>query len=342
MEFKLIWFDSYGAKSSCTLVETDQKIILDPGIAIMHPSFPASDEQKIKWLQEGYKEIIKYSKKANIIVISHYHWDHFLPNDLYIYKGKTIFVKDPNSWINDSQRERALSFYKSIFEYFGLEFKMKKPKKKQYRLPNLKSFEKDFGNYNRRRKELLEKGIKWFERRVRKWNSYEVIPELKHNNTKIRFVNNGTFSIGSTKIKFFGPFFHGIEFSRVGWIFSTLIEYKGEKLFYSSDVNGPIIEDYADIIIDLNPDYIILDGPPTYMIPYQMNLINLKRVIDNVKRIIDEVDFRLMIWDHHLPREKNFRRRTKDVWEFSKKKGRSVLTASEYSFNRKPVVENAS
>lgn len=42
--FKPIWFDSIGAKSSSTLIKTDIKIVIDPGIAIMHQSFPASKE----------------------------------------------------------------------------------------------------------------------------------------------------------------------------------------------------------------------------------------------------------------------------------------------------------
>ena len=39
---KPVWFDSLGAKSSCMLVKTpDVKILIDPGIAAMQPSFPA-------------------------------------------------------------------------------------------------------------------------------------------------------------------------------------------------------------------------------------------------------------------------------------------------------------
>ena len=38
-----VWADSLGAKSFCTLIRTeDVSILVDPGVAIMHPSFPAS------------------------------------------------------------------------------------------------------------------------------------------------------------------------------------------------------------------------------------------------------------------------------------------------------------
>ncbi len=42
-----IWFDSLGAKSMCTLVETpDVSVLIDPGAAIMHPSFPLVKPQR--------------------------------------------------------------------------------------------------------------------------------------------------------------------------------------------------------------------------------------------------------------------------------------------------------
>lgn len=100
VRFKLVWFDSFGAKSSCTLVETpDTVILIDPGVAIMHPSFPATVEEKALWKEKAREEIIKASREAEYIVISHYHWDHFLPNEFKIYEGKTLFTKNPNEYI---------------------------------------------------------------------------------------------------------------------------------------------------------------------------------------------------------------------------------------------------
>ncbi|RKX44326.1 MAG: MBL fold metallo-hydrolase, partial [Thermotogae bacterium] len=69
LSFKPVWFDSLGAKSACVLVKTpDISVIIDPGIAIMQPSFPASEEEKIKWLVDGERIIKKASKKADAIV----------------------------------------------------------------------------------------------------------------------------------------------------------------------------------------------------------------------------------------------------------------------------------
>ena len=346
MFIKLVWFDSFGAKSSATLIKTkDIRILVDPGIAIMQPSFPASLAEKIKWMRKGRREIKYAAKNSDVIVISHYHRDHFLPEDLDIYENKLVLAKNPNVYINDSQRKRALNFYSQLLRKFcgeKLDNFLEKPKIKTFRdiFDELKEArERNFGDYEERRRELMGKGKAWLEKRVKKWIESQWIPEMKMKNCEVRFAEGKSYNFGGTKIRFTKPLFHGIEYSRVGWVFSTIIESGGEKLIHSSDLNGPIIEDYASFIIEENPDYLILDGPMTYMLGYMLNLINFRRSIENAKRIVREVDFKLMIWDHHLPRERKFRERTKEVWKLAEKLNKKLLTAREFQFGKKPVVE---
>ena len=75
----------------------------------------------------------------------------------------------------------------------------------------------------------------------------------------------------------------------------------------------------------------------TYMLGYMLNRINLRRAIENARRIVEEVDFDLMIYDHHLPREPRFRERTSIIWRTAEDLNKKVLTAAEY-LGRKPVV----
>lgn len=343
MEFELVWFDSLGAKSSCTLVITpDVKILIDPGVAIMHPTFPAPDTLKFEWLEEGREAVRKASRKADVIVISHYHYDHFTDFEKEIYEGKLVLAKNPNEYINDSQRKRALRFYGHLYGSFGIELEevMEEPESRNWKdiFDNLRIAKtKDFGDYSKRRLQLLEKGRKWFENRVDKWKNYKLIPELSLEKVRVRFAEGRAFKFGGTVIRFTEPMFHGIEYSRVGWVFATVVEYEGYKLIHSSDLNGPIIEDYAEWIIKENPDVLILDGPMTYMLGYTLNLINFNRALENAARIVEETDTRLIIYDHHLPREPKFRERTLKVWTLGEKLGKRVLTAAEYK-SLKPVV----
>jgi hypothetical protein len=341
--FKPVWFDSFGAKSSCILVRTaDVSVLIDPGASIMHPSFPASFARKVYWLEKAKVAINKAMKKASVVVVTHYHYDHYDRNP-NLYEGKTLLAKNPNEYINDSQRKRAQTFFQSLWKFSKnreLEEALKESMVKVYPNPleNLRdSMKINFGDYAERRKELLDKGLKWFKRRVKNWNSWERIPELESKKIRIRFADGKEFKFRRTLIKFTRPLFHGIEFSRVGWIISLIIEHKNEKLLYSSDLNGPIIEDYASWIMRENPDILVLDGPMTYMFGYLLNRTNLNRVIKNVSRIISKTDTQLIIFDHHLPREPKFKQRLSKVYELAKREDKRILTAAEY-LNKKPKV----
>jgi len=338
LEFKLIWFDSLGAKSSSILVKTpDISVLVDPGVAEMQPSFPASSYMKRRWADEAWERIKEASKEADVIVISHYHYDHFTDFDPELYRGKLILAKNPNEYINDSQRARAESFYDNLFREFGgmglEEALTPRSKKKEYPdpledLPLARS--KDYGEYGDRKKELLERGRRWFLKRAELWNKYKLIPELKLDECEVRFADGKTFRFGGTELRFTKPTFHGIEYARVGWVISTVICYGDEKLIHSSDLEGPVIEDQATWIIEENPDVLILDGPSTYLIPYMLNLINLRRAIENACRIIEETGTSLIIYDHHLPREPRFKERVRKVYETADKMSKRVITAAEY------------
>jgi len=347
MHFSLVWFDSLGAKSTCTLVETpDVSILIDPGAAVMQPGFPASLEKKVYWLEKAKKAIKRASKKAEIVIISHYHYDHFTDFDKAIYEQKLVLAKNPNEYINDSQRGRAERFYDNVCKAFGetrLENLLEKAEEKRYPDPLEElplAISVDYGNYNARKRELLEKGEKWFRARVGKWNSYRRIPELKFENCQVKFADGKEFKFGKTTIKFTKPLFHGIEFARVGWVISTVISHKDEKILHTSDLQGPTIEDYAEWIVKEDPDVLILDGPSTYLIPYMLNLINLRRTIKNAIRIIEETRrLQLIIYDHHLLREPKYRERVREVYEKAEENGKKVLAAAEY-LGKKPVVLN--
>jgi predicted metallo-beta-lactamase superfamily hydrolase len=197
---------------------------------------------------------------------------------------------------------------------------------------------KDFGDYNNRRKELLKKKYILFKKRIKLWEKYKLLPEINSENIKIIYPEGNEYNINGTIIRFTQPLFHGIEFASVGWIFATIVEYNNEKFFHSSDLSGPMIEDYADFIIKENPTYLFLDGPTTYLLGYILNNINLNRCIQNTIRILKETDCKLIIYDHHLLREKKFRERTKDIWKEAKKLNKKIITSAEY-LGKKNILE---
>jgi len=138
MKILPISFDSMGTRSMATFVETkDVKIFIDPGVSLAPVRYGLPPHEKeIKKMEKDWKEIIKLGKKSDVLIITHYHYDHHNPNEgLHIYKNKVVLLKHPTEKINFSQKGRAAYFLNQIkglpkkIEYAdGKEFKFGKTK----------------------------------------------------------------------------------------------------------------------------------------------------------------------------------------------------------------------
>jgi predicted metallo-beta-lactamase superfamily hydrolase len=124
--------ESFGVRSMCTYIETsDVKILLDAGASLApnrfrYPPHP----QEYQAIAECRERISKAAEKADIITISHYHFDHHTPSytDWFcnwssaevakkIYEGKLVLVKSYRSMVNFSQRRRGWMFKKTGGRY---------------------------------------------------------------------------------------------------------------------------------------------------------------------------------------------------------------------------------
>ena len=124
--------------------------------------------------------------------------------------------------------------------------------------------------------------------------------------------------------------FHGIEFDRVGWVVGVTVEHKGSKVIYTSDLQGPCIEDYVQWIIKENPDVLILDGPATYLFGYMVNRINLERAVNNVCAILKGTAAKVIIYDHHLLRDVRYKKRLAPAYTTAAEHKITLLTAAEW------------
>ncbi len=113
--------DSLGVRSMATHVETkDCKILIDPSAALGPKRYglpPAKKE--LDMLDKTKKEIAKIAATCDILTISHYHYDHYDPDETF-YKGKTVFAKDIKANINKSQKQRGTDFKNNVEESCNL------------------------------------------------------------------------------------------------------------------------------------------------------------------------------------------------------------------------------
>ena len=143
MEVTPLAFESLGVRSSSVLVQTeDLRIVIDPAVALAPtryglPPHPKEEEAK-ETLWGAVKE---EAEAADVLIVTHYHFDHVDPEEPELYAGKRVLLKHPRRMINPSQKSRASSFIKSIrglaeeieyadnrrFRFGGTEVRFSKP-----------------------------------------------------------------------------------------------------------------------------------------------------------------------------------------------------------------------
>jgi predicted metallo-beta-lactamase superfamily hydrolase len=109
--------DSMGTRSMASFIEAGNlKIFIDPGVALGPSRYGLPPHPlELNKLNEHWNEIVKYAEKAEVIIITHYHYDHHSPwENLDIYKNKILLIKHPKNKINMSQKIRAAFFLKAI------------------------------------------------------------------------------------------------------------------------------------------------------------------------------------------------------------------------------------
>jgi len=120
--------ESFGVRSMCTYVETsDVKFLLDAGVSLApnRHGFPPHPKE-YEALQRCREKISRAADEAEVVTLSHYHFDHHTPSyedwcynwsspDVakHIYEGKLVLVKNFRSMVNFSQRRRGWFFQKT-------------------------------------------------------------------------------------------------------------------------------------------------------------------------------------------------------------------------------------
>ncbi|UCG93204.1 MAG: hypothetical protein JSV97_05770 [candidate division WOR-3 bacterium] len=113
-------FDSLGVRSMATYVETkDVRIFIDPGVSISPDRYSLPPHRiELDRHREMWQAIKHWVRVSDIVIVTHYHYDHHNPDEPEIYDKKDVFLKHPREFINQSQKERAATFM-SLIEPFA-------------------------------------------------------------------------------------------------------------------------------------------------------------------------------------------------------------------------------
>ena len=107
--------ESLGVRSMATYVEVAGRgILIDPGATLApgrHGLPPADEEWEA--LRRANDRISAYAARAEFVVVSHYHEDHFR-SDPASYRDRTVFLKDARRMIGGLQAKRASALWEAL------------------------------------------------------------------------------------------------------------------------------------------------------------------------------------------------------------------------------------
>jgi len=147
--------------------------------------------------------------------------------------------------------------------------------------------------------------------------------------SKLVIADSKCFAFGKTKICFSKPVPHGVN-DRLGYVIEVLVDDGEEKFLYTSDVEGPVLEEQVEFILLHKPDILIVDGPLTYMLGYKFSMSDLQKSIKNLKEIIEALKGSTIILDHHLLRDSEYKSRLHEIYGYAKALKVRVISAAEY------------
>jgi len=239
-------------------------IVIDPAVALAPrrfglPPHPVEEEAKAALWGRVKEHVVG----ADVIVVTHYHYDHVDPEEPEIYRGKTVLLKHPKAMINRSQRERAAA----------------------------------------------------------------LLPRLRELAGEVRYGDGRRFRFGDAEVRLSRPVPHGMTALR-GFVVEVSVR-ADETFLYTSDVQGPLLEEQVDFVLEERPDTVFVDGPTTYIdSPYLP--VELREACDNLVRIIREAGASRLVIDHHLTRDLGYRERIERVYEAGEEQGVTVECAAEF------------
>ena len=159
--------------------------------------------------------------------------------------------------------------------------------------------------------------------------------DVKDVVVKIEWADDRSFKFNDTKVTYSPPLPHGPNNSRLGYVLATLVEYSGNRFLFAPDVQGPIVQNTLQYILQVAPDLLIVGGPPIYL--FRFSVKEREAALNSLIVLASAIP--TLVVDHHLMRDKTWKDWMLPVLKSSEKAGNRVLTMAELSGEENLLLE---
>jgi predicted metallo-beta-lactamase superfamily hydrolase len=155
---------------------------------------------------------------------------------------------------------------------------------------------------------------------------------LKEEDVDIEYADSRSFTFGDAEVQFSAPVPHGSTAQR-GYVIEVCVKAGGVFL-QTSDVQGPLLDEQVEFILQEEPDLLYVDGPSSYL-GYPDMQYELRDANENLVKIVRAGWIDRLVVDHHLTRDLKYREKIEPVLKAGEEVGVTEECAAEF-LNLKP------
>ena len=159
--------------------------------------------------------------------------------------------------------------------------------------------------------------------------------DVKKVVSRIEWADNKSFKFNDTKVTYSHPLPHGPADSPLGYVLATLIEHAGKRFLFAPDVQGPLVQDTLQYILQIAPDLLIIGGPPTYLSQFS----DKNQEIAQNSLVVLASTIPILVIDHHLMRDKTWKEWIVPVRKAAENAGNQILTMAKLAGMKNQFLE---
>lgn len=168
--------------------------------------------------------------------------------------------------------------------------------------------------------------------------AFDFINKIRGIASEVSYIDDRSMSYGDTRFIFSPPVPHNIG-NRSDYFIQVVFDEMGKRFYYSSDVQGPVMEETVDFILNQNPEFMYLDGPVTYIHDKTYTKELFQKTLKRMARILEDTKVLKVILDHHLLRDLHWKDKIKILFDLARRKGIIIQTAAEFRGEENNLLE---
>lgn len=173
---------------------------------------------------------------------------------------------------------------------------------------------------------------------TRRKAAFHFLKTIKGIPRDIVYMDNRTFEMGQLRLVFSNPMQSNNE-EKGDSVISVILQQNNASFWYSSNIEGLYKPEHLNWALHYSPTFFYLDGPNTYRRGHIHKSNHLSIFFSQMKNLFEQAPLKTGIIDHHMTRDKDWRKKIQPVFEMAGINKIKLHTAADYRGEKTDLLE---